>query len=302
MNTSHRFWVTLGLVAFLNTPACAGLLTAIVPQAGESESKLIITLTDNDIPTPRFIPEEDCWHIDFPKTESRVQLPTQVFDRGPLRLVRLAQVCDVPPIQRLVCHVQTGTRLKVRRVGSECALIFKRGEETRPRLPGPPDENTSGLISPEMTRNEILIQVRKTQTAPLFLELAARAGVELHFRDRPGAAALQLHGTDPLTLMKDLARHLNMSLTLEDGVWWLSRRDNPLLTIPTTGKISASSLAGLTISQALTRLVGDSASRKLLNRLPRKLRDRPLTASTVTDACPRRWVEQLLEAHGVETR
>ncbi len=294
--------IVIILSILLTLPAAAAEIAAIRSEISESESRLIIELIDGASPCPRFVTDEDCWHIDFLKTQTQVQLPSQVFEQGPLRLVRLSQVCDAPPIQRLICHIQPGTQMKMRYSGSTCTLFFRREDEARPRFPGPPDADSAGLISPEMTRNEILIDVRKTQTAPLFLELANRAGVEIQFRDRPGAAAVKLHGKDPLTLMKDLARQLNMVMTLEDGTWWLSRKSNPLLTIPTTGRISAASLAGLTVSEALNRLVGPDAGRRIVDRLPRRIRERPLTTDAGTAACPRRWVEQILEAHGVETR
>lgn len=275
----------------------AAEIRQIQPSMGDTETSLLVQVDSGVVPSPRFISEEDCWHIDFLKTTSCLNPSPQVLSQGPLQLVRLVQVCEDPPIQRLFCHIRPGSTMKLRQAESSWVITFKQGTGIRP-LPAEGDAKVSGLMSPAMTEKEILIRVRKTQTAPLFLELATRAGVSVQFRDPPKPSAVNLHGRDPLVLMQDLARHLGMRLTLEDGVWWLSNRGNPLLNITTAGSISTDSLTGLTVSEAIERVAGKAVSRKLQNRLPRKIRERRLEPQPERKLCPRRWVEQILEAHG----
>ena len=272
----------------------------------EEHSKETILLIRGDTllqPTIRFLNGEDCWQLDFPGMEAPFSPEPRSFSRGPLRAFLWETVCFQPPIQRLSCYMKPGAQMKFQAQPQGCRVQFLETSSRDYVLAGGTGKpRPLALLSPQKESEDVVLDLHQAPALPVFLELAERAKLALHFRDPlPTRVSFRVHCSEPRQALEQLVRHCGMRLTSEDGTWWVTHHQNPLLKIPMEGQVDPEFLRNLTLRQAVQRVAGSHVGTMLLKRLPRSLQEKRLPEPFELKACPRRWVEEVLSAHGVST-
>ncbi|HOT28582.1 MAG TPA: hypothetical protein PLU72_10355 [Candidatus Ozemobacteraceae bacterium] len=271
ISTSLRaLLMTAIILGFPGSPACAKEPTRIedvVVSTSDTDGSVEIRMTVPAQPVISWIAADSCWRLDFPgvTTARTAGDPLSSEFRGPLRQIWLGQVNQDPPVQRFNLYVKPGTGMKVAHTTAGLTVrlkvgmpigSFSSGGGNAP-LPAP-------LMLPGHGGGSVEIDVKRAPVMPLLGELSKKAGITLRLRDDPPAlVSFRTQSDSAMAALNRLALRMGMTLTQEDGEWWLSSKRNPLLKLPSNGLVSTAALHGITVREALNRLGGRELGKKL---------------------------------------
>lgn len=252
------------------SPACAkeqARIEDVAVRTSDTDGSIEIRMTSPAQPVISWIAADSCWRLDFPgvaadRTEGE---PLSSEFRGPLRQIWHGLVNQEPPVQRFNLYVKPGTGMKVAHTTAGLTVrlkvgmpigSFSSGDENVP-LPAP-------LMLPGHGGGSVEIDVKRAPVMSLLGELSKKAGITLRLRDDPPAlVSFRTKSDSAMAALNRLALRMGMTLTQEDGEWWLSSKRNPLLKLPANGIVSTTALHGITVRDALNRLGGRELGRKL---------------------------------------
>lgn len=196
------------------------------------------------------------------------------FERGPVKMARLTQISDEPPVLRATFFLRRplAPNVKARKNGME--IYF-----SEPGAKQEDDKRTSySLIAPTKKANKAipvaekkaaspalvkttaseeptLVRVTNSDAASILRELARQAGRTIHFRDPvQSRVELDITATDPGEAMHQVAEKIGYAVTLEDGDIWVSRVENPLLRISESDQVEGADLSNLALGDVLRAL------------------------------------------------
>jgi len=152
------------------------------------------------------------------------------------------------------------------------------------------------------TAGSVSIKLRKAIGRELVKELADLAGLQLHYRDRLPASAIQidLARVSPHEALERVLTKLGYVLSEENGTWFVTHRRNPILLMAVRGTVSWGDLRRPTVREVLERLaVSGQPSAWIRRCVRRRDLDRPVSFTIDEKLSPRAVVDALLAAHGM---
>jgi len=301
-NKLSLFWVGLSMVAFgLSSPALYGESTEAVISVESTSYLATISLAANASvkPNVRFLPKENCWKIDLIGERISSDFQPTTFLQGPLKLVKVNEISQEPPISRISVYVRDNVELKTQERDGIVSFIFKCISNPIRRMSSFGERRSLPLQVPNSENDEIVLELKNSPTLLVMGELAQRSGIVLKFRDRPPAKiSLKYRTRNPLKALEKICDISGMVLSKENDGWWLTHKKNPLLKIPSNNEIPSEELFGITNRQAIEIVLGQEFAGKISKKIPREIMDER-TFPNFEKISSRRWFEQLLHSHGL---
>jgi len=198
------------------------------------------------------------------------------FERGPVKLARLTQISDDPAVLRATFFLKRPLIPAVKFIKNSMEVYFKEpGLEKQPEkhssysLIAPPGKDllqkkpaaeaspaavaapVAAPTTPEPTR----LKISNSDTATVMRELAKQASRTLHFRDPvQSRIEIDVSAADPTEALRQVAEKAGFVLTIEDGDFWVSRIENPLLRISEQAQVEGADLSNLALGDILKAL------------------------------------------------
>lgn len=292
--------LALVLVLWPSGTGNAAMVTQVTQEETAGGVELEIELDAPREPVIRYSPQEACWQIDLVGDAGSPMVPSLPGSfRRPLLGMRVDQVHDDPPIQRVSLYTITGARLKVARSGSRLRCFLRPPDRNHdpPRVLGL-GRRSLPLMQPAGESGEVVLQVNHADPLPVITQLAQAAGVTLRFRDGlPPQVTAQIRSANALEALRVVADRMGMQVTRESDGWWLTGRNNPLLELP--AQPLARPVRGASVADVLRQLGGPRFLDLLGSRLPAEVASRPLVAPVPVGVNPRTFAQNLLESHGI---
>ncbi len=197
------------------------------------------------------------------------------FERGPVKMARLTQISENPPVLRATFFLKRSLLPTVKYIKNSMEITFSQVEEKklpekrdsyslidpaekkRPAVKQQVDNDGTALPLPqedpadEPTR----IKVSNSDAATLMRELARQTGKSIHFRDPVQTRVeLDISAADPFAALNQIAGRTGYAVTVEDGDIWVSRLENPLLKISEKDQVEGADLSNLALGDVLRAL------------------------------------------------
>jgi len=297
----NRIWgICLLFLLFWEIPQLGetAVLKKMVFESEENKDLLTVFMDVPFLPLVRFLQPESCWVIDL--IDVTVVGPISTFSShiGPSILIKCAQIAYEPPIQRIYIYAKSSSTMKIIKFKSGFRVFLKSNskdnylQSTNPLRP-----HRQPLLIPSGDESEIYLDVKKFPVMQLLAKLSRQIGFDIKFRDAPPSIiSIRTHASNTTQLLKQVADQIGMILTHENNDWWLTNKDNPLLSVPLDGVIDAKKLSGLTVAEALKKIGGNEIGLKLCSQLKEKALNHPIGNLEIS-MNPREWAQTLIQAH-----
>ena len=300
----RRALVLLAVVAILAIPvtptrAEPNSLESLDWQYSPEAATVTLSVRESVQPQIRFLPDNTCWQIDLVGFQSQLSFPGGASVDGPIRLIQAEEISRDPLVQRVSCYVRSGTLMKCAVTDRTIQLSFRLSE--RRLTPKTAPSGTSArtpqpLLLPLAEKRQITINVKNSPVEPIVAELSRQAFPLLKFRDPlPTVITMNRTFSTPQAALEGLLRSHEFVVTQETEGTFVSRRDNPLLQVPGDNEIYWKALAGLTLDECLTRVLGDRRA-KVQALIPQEALNRKFPEFDLVTSS-RRWLELLSQSH-----
>ncbi len=195
------------------------------------------------------------------------------FERGPVKMARLMQISDDPAVMRATFFLKKTLSPTVKYLQNSMEIEFATQDAEKPQ----DKHNSYSLIEPatpgvaiktsaEKTRpaekfskdaekESTRLTISNSDTATVMRELAKQAARSIHFRD-PVQCRIEIDTVagDSEEALRQVADKSGYILTVEDGDFWISRRENPLLRISDQAQVEGADLSNLALGDVLKAL------------------------------------------------
>lgn len=196
------------------------------------------------------------------------------FERGPVKMARLTQISENPPVLRATFFLKRSLLPTVKYIKNSMEITFSQAEEKnqaekrdsyslidpgeKKKTVAKKSDNTVAALptSKEDPADEpTRIKVTNSDAATLMRELARQTGKSIHFRD-PVQTRIELDiaAADPFAALNQIAERTGYAITVEDGDIWVSRLENPLLKISEKDQVEGADLSNLALGDVLRAL------------------------------------------------
>lgn len=193
------------------------------------------------------------------------------FPHGPAKMVRLNQISETPKVVRATFFLRKSLvpRVVQRKKAIEISFsedktdnsdkrssfslippaIKKAPENKAKEMPGSSD------FAKKNENEPMRINVTSADPVALFTELARKSGQMVHFRDPVlKKVEVDIQAVDSRDAIKKISDKMGLSLSEEDGDYWISNSKNPILKIPESFRVEGVDLSGMALGDVLRAL------------------------------------------------
>ncbi len=195
------------------------------------------------------------------------------FERGPVKMARLMQISEDPAVMRATFFLKKTLSPKIKYLQNSMEIEFSALEAEKPQ----DKHNSYSLIEPASAgsavkqspgklasaercvdspeRESTRLTISNSDAATVMRELAKQASKSIHFRD-PVQCRIEIDTVagDPEEALRQVSDKSGYILTVEDGDYWISRRENPLLRISDQAQVEGADLSNLALGDVLKAL------------------------------------------------
>jgi type II secretory pathway component GspD/PulD (secretin) len=207
------------------------------------------------------------------------------FIQGPVKLVRLNQISEEPPVLRATFFMKRNYLPTAKQTANGVELSFAEDIETKEKrssytliappaetpessvskntklvpaknlyLPGLRSADEAGVLYSEAGEN-LRIKVTDAEACNLMSELARQMNKTIYFRDIfAGRINVDIAASDAMQALQQIAALAGAQVTSEDGEIWVSRIHNPLLRISDKDTVEGADLSSLALGDVLRAL------------------------------------------------